>query len=501
MPLPIANFVEKSITTLTKADAKIPIVGAEACVITGRTHAAQKRGGKTEARERVIEESTGAVVWLWGVDWLNKIGDKIIDKTLSNNGKGVNVDVGEDALRKPFQNFIKSNEFNPNKISAKKLSMLKFGKVATSILIANGIMGFVVPPLNHKLTDYYAKKDKEKNTPTTNNKPNKTPQAQPVNRFENFKKDALNNKSNPSFKGGINTFTNFIENTNTGQLLSTDVGVLGGRVYNSRRKEEKIEAGFRDGASIYFYMWAQPHTRALLNKIETGRWDRLDPSSVNIVNQHIESALLENGQISVEEFKRKAFANENIHVDVDRFMQGKEAITLEQFKAVESSPEIQQRALKMSTLQPKQLDVSVLSKDQVIGIYQKGEINNPELLKPAYECFTNGNSSNPNKYVKNSKLVGLKKRMADYMSDICKAGEKNNGVIDKALLQKMKHKNLMFNGLNFLVGFGVAVTFLSHVIPKVQYAITKRMTGVDAFPGVYDYKNPTQNLNTAKKSK
>jgi len=498
MPLPIMNFVEKSVTTLTKADAKLPIIGAEACVITGRTHAAQKRGGKTEARERVIEESTGAVVWLWGVDWLNKLGDKIIDKTLKNNGKGVNVDVGEDALRKPFQNFIKNNEFNPNKISAKKLSMLKFGKVATSILIANGIMGFVVPPLNHKLTEYCIGKEKNSSTPEPSIKP--TQNTQKTNRFEEFKKDALTNKTNPSFKGGINTFTNFIENTNTGQLLSTDVGVLGGRVYNSRRKEEKIEAGFRDGASIYFYMWAQPHTRALLNKIETGRWDRLDPNSVNIVNQHLESTLLGNGQISVEEFRQKAFANESISVDINRFMQGKEAITLDEFKAIEKSPEIQQRALKMSTLQPKQLDVSVLSKDQVIGIYQKGEINNPELLKSAYEGFTNGNSSNPNKYVKNSKLVGLKKRMADYMSDICKAGEKNNGVIDKALLQKMKHKNLIFNGLNFIAGFGVAVTFLSHVIPKVQYAITKRMTGVDAFPGVYDFNNPTQNLNTKQKS-
>ena len=122
----------------------------------------------------------------------------------------------------------------------------------------------------------------------------------------------------------------------------------------------------------------------------------------------------------------------------------------------------------MSELQPKQLGMSVLSREQVKGIYQQGEINNPKLLKTAFENYTEGASSDPYKYVKNSKLEKLKGRMIDYIDDICKAGEKNGNKVDLKLLNKMKKKNMTFNGINFAVGFSVAALILSTLIPKFQ---------------------------------
>lgn len=498
MTVGLSNIIGKTITKMTMPDAKAPVVLLEAAVIGGRSRQAYKRGGVEETRERVIEETTGSIVWLWGVKAFNKIGDKLIAKSLGIDSKHANFDVGQDQLRKPFNNFINNKLLNPKNLTEKKISMLKFGKVAASVLAANYIIGFIVPPVNHKLTNYFSKKDKNHVVPVPHVYLGDTP---PKSKFDDFKdkvthKDDKDSQGNVQFKGGLNAFTNYIENTNTGQLLSTDLGVLGGRTYNARKKQEKIEIAVRDGGSIYFYMWSQDHTRALLNKIESGRWTRLDPSTVDIMHSHMAGMFSEpNSTMTVEEFRQAMKGKESTStIDLSKFFNEKqEAITLDHFKSVETNPEIQARALKMSELQPKQLGMSVLSREQVKGIYQQGEINNPKLLKTAFENYTEGASSDPYKYVKNSKLEKLKGRMIDYIDDICKAGEKNGNKVDLKLLNKMKKKNMTFNGINFAVGFSVAALFLSTLIPKFQYWITKKMTGVNAFPGTYEYEKQCEN--------
>ena len=55
----------------------------------------------------------------------------------------------------------------------------------------------------------------------------------------------------------------------------------------------------------------------------------------------------------------------------------------------------------------------------------------------------------------------------------------------------MKNKNLMLNGLNFIVGISFAVLFLSTLIPKFQQYVTRRVTGQEGFPGDDNFgKNP-----------
>ncbi len=498
----IGNFLGKAITVVTKPDAKLPIVALEATVVGGRTKKAYERGGVPEARERVIEETSGSIVWLWGVEAFNWIGDKIIGKILNTpikNKKRVrpDVDTGHDALRKPFNNFLKNKVLNPKNYSERAVSLMKFGKVAASVLAANYIIGFIVPPMNHKITNYFAKKDEAHIVPHID-------KTKVQNHFENFKEHVThkNNKSNsPAFKGGLNTFTNFIENTNTGQLLSTDLGVLGGRTYNARKKEEKVEIIVRDGGSIYFYMWSQGHTRAALNKLESGRWTRLDPNTAKIVHEHLTETLQKDGraQVPLSEFKQMVFGNPDAKVDLNKFFkEGEEVISLDKFNEVETNPEIRKRAQAMSELQPKQLDTSVLSKEQVADVYNNCELNSPKLLKKSYETYTNGASSNPNKFVKSKDLTKLKGRMKDYMADICKAAEKNGGNVDIKLLNKMKNKNLIYSGVNFVAGFAVASAFLSTFIPDIQYWITRKTTGRNDFPGTCNYaqKNNKQPVKT-----
>ena len=50
----------------------------------------------------------------------------------------------------------------------------------------------------------------------------------------------------------------------------------------------------------------------------------------------------------------------------------------------------------------------------------------------------------------------------------------------------MKTKNLVLSGLNFTAGFAVAAIFLSTLIPKFQYWVTRLKTGKDEFPGTYE---------------
>ena len=497
----LGNLLGKGITMATKQDALAPIIGLEGFVVTGRTAKAYKRGGVEEARERAIEETSGSLVWLGGVKGFNYLGNKAIAKLL-NVAKGADkkrldsaFDVGQDAVRKPFNNFVNNKLFNPKNFSKHALSMIKFGKVAASVLAANYIIGFVVPPLNHKITNSFKKQDKNHIVPHyrlvvqdgTQNK----------SRFNAFKTKITQNpttpQGQPAFKGGLNTFTNFMENTNMGQLLSTDLGVLGGRTYNARKKEEKVEIVVRDGGSIYFYMFAQDHVRAGLNKLESGRWERLDPTTANVLHNRLAGMFDKdhNATMSIEEFKQHVYGNETATstMDLNKFFGEKgEAITLDRFNEVETNPEIQARAAKMSTVQPQQQGKSVLTRAQVRGVYQGGELNNPELLKSAHELYTDGASSNPNKFVSYKKLEKLNGRMKDYVDDICKAAKKNGNKVDLKLLKKMKTKNMVYNGVNFVAGFSVAALFLSRLIPDIQYWITKKTTGVDAFPGTHDYQ-------------
>ena len=123
------------------------------------------------------------------------------------------------------------------------------------------------------------------------------------------------------------------------------------------------------------------------------------------------------------------------------------------------------------------------------------------MLQNVFDDFTGGNKKkgikgdyiNEYKYVSNKKLYKLKDEMAQYVDRICK--EAKDGKINKALLEKVQKKNLIYNGVNFLAGFAVAAAFLSTLIPKFQYYVTRKTTGVDAFPGVYDFDKKQEEID------
>ena len=496
--------ISKFITKMTKHDAMAPIVALEATVVSGRTYQAYKRGKGDEARERFIEETMGSITWLCGVKALNALGDKILAKILKNNR---NFDVGTDTvLRRPFDNFMK--KVNPKGFTPTGVALMKSGKVLTSILIANLIIGFVVPKLNQALT---RKVKHEQN------------QLKKAKEQKQDEKQIQNQAQNTAFKGGamgaINAFTNIIENTNTGQLLSSDVGTTGGRIYNARRNEERREIAIRDIGSIYFYMWATGHIGKLLNYVESGNARRLNPTTAGILDKYLNDFMDESGQseMSVEEFKKAVLGNQSevklpegipFETKKQSFMsklfkkQPLEVAKVSDLKNIINDEEIMQRIIGMSKLQPERAGDAVVTKQQIIDAFNKAEINNPELLQNVFSEFTGGKLKDASKsaveyvggastdefrFIKNKKLYKLKAEMEHYVEALCKMAK--NGKVDKKLIEAAKKKNITMSGINFAAGFLVSAAFLSTLIPKFQYYITRKRTGVDAFPGIYDYEH------------
>lgn len=493
----------KAITAMTKADALAPIVALEATVTGGRTIQAYKRGGKEEGRERIIEETTGAIVWLWGVKVLNEVGDKILGSYLKTPGK--TFDVGTDnVLRKPFENYMKYG--TQKKITPNKVAALKGIKVAASILIANLFVGFVVPSINHYITNTIRRDQKEKAIVEKQDNQNL---ETPVTTEEK----SADKSENPAFKGSavaaMNVFTNAIENTNTGKLLSTDFGVAGGRMVNARTKEERNEIAFRDLGSIYFYMWAKGHVGNLLNLAENGRATRLDPETTNIFHEHLQKFMdSKGGSLSVDEFKKLVQGVEDKTFKLPegiKFEEGKLSLfdklsnsisskKIEPLQVVKVSElegkfdaAIMSRIKEMSKLQPLREGEAVVTKQQIIDAMNVAEINDPKLLDKVFRNFTGDASVDPFKYVSNKKLYKLKSQMNDYVKDICKLAK--DGKVTKDVLDKAKRNNIMYNGINFASGFVVAALFLSTIIPKLQYLMTEKKTGLNVFPGTYDYEH------------
>lgn len=486
--------VSSFITKMTKPGAMAPIIALEATVTGGRTIQAYKRGGEDEARERFIEEATGAVVWLGGVKFLNDcVGDPILKKLF-----GANFDVGTDnVLRTPFENFMKKHP--QKRFSEKQVALIKASKVLASVVLADAFIGFVVPPLNQKLTRKLRNKAKEEQAKL----------AQDKLELSNKNDDKTEKANNLAFKGGIsaiNVFTNAIENTNTGKLLSTDVGLTGGRLYSARNNDERREIAIRDIGSIYFYMWAQGHVGNLLNLILIGKPTRLNPNTTALVHERLLSVLeSKGGEMSIEEFKSAVLGKTSSEVELPRginFESGKLSWFdnfMNKFRSVKAEPlqvakvddlkglfeeNIFTRIQEMSLLQPERKGIRVVTKQQIIDALNIAEINDPKFLDEVFTKFTGGASKDPFKFVSNSKLYDLKAEIEDYINLLCK--DAKEGKITKSALEKAKNKNLIGSGLNWAAGFAVAALFLSTIIPKIQYWVTRMKTGKNEFPGVAD---------------
>ena len=490
----------------------VPLIMLECFVTGGRTLQAYKRGGFEEARERCTEESVGAAFWFAGVKMFNHINDRIGKKIL--NLPTADFDADKDGVRDPLKNFLHDDKLNKLKAKAegktgkliqnltkKQIAVFKTLKIGSSILLANILVGLVVPKINQHITAVYHKKHFE-------DKNKQEEQISPIGNPLTMDRFMQKSEKRQVSFGAINYNTllsvaNKFENDPTYQLLSTDVGIAGGRAVSSRNEHERTEVLFRDLSSIYFYMFNMPNINRWLNQIEDGRKTRLDPVAAKQVTDALNSILAENqGKMSVKDFASKALGDNSNIGFIDKELLQKfdhhKTITLEAFKdylknhkrlSPESITKYTTLAEQMSKLQPEIEGIALLTKNQIKDIFREGIINRPDFLQNIFGVATQGDFTNKYKFVNYKELTSLKEDIYEYVSKIVDKAAKKGVDITSDILKKACRENFIKNTFNWGMGFATSAIFLSTLIPKMQYWITKMTTGQDKFPGTADYSN------------
>lgn len=494
----------------------IPLIMLECFVTGGRTIQAYKRGGFEEARERFTEESIGAAFWFAGVKMFNKMNDYIGKRILKLHT--TDFDADKDGVRNPLKNFMHDDKELKAKAKAagktgkliknltkEQIAVFKALKISSSIILANILVGLVVPKINQHITAVYHQKHFNNNNNNTRKLPQK-PLNSPYNQAMSMDKFIAKKEENNNVSFGMNysallTVANKFENDPTYQLLSTDVGIAGGRAISSRNNHERTEVLFRDLTSIYFYMFNMPNINRWLNQIEDGRKTRLDPVAAKQVTDHLENVLKENGgSLTPKEFSKQVFGdNTNVgYIDKELLQKFNEhkVITLDTFKdylnnhknfTKQDIQKYTELAEKMSKLQPEIEGVSLLTKNQIKDIFREGAVNMPEFLQNIYGVATQNAYKEKYKYVNYEEMKAIKEDIVHYVSQIINKAEKNGKNITVDILKKANRENFIKNTFNWGTGFAVSALFLSTLIPKMQYWITKMTTGQDKFPGTADY--------------
>lgn len=492
-----------------------PVILLEAFVEGGRTYQAYKRGGFTEARERLTEEMIGAAFWFSGVPLFNHLIDKHIGKKVFKLPE-TDFDTGKDNLRNPVKNYI--NKFqtqlkkNPEQ-AEKMIAKYKFGKVMTSIILANCLVGLVLPKVNQGITKYLLKKKpQEAEKPQETKEPQtKSGKQYSMDKFLNNDKDKVSFGMTPQTL--MSLAYNFENNPKYG-LLSTDLGVWVGRGACARNKYERTEVLFRDISSSYFYMFNMPVIAMLLNKIQDGKSTRLDPVAAQQVTDHMNEVLKANGgKMTPDAFKefvlgnpdKKAYITPTISkalrenkgvMEVDKFI---ELLNEVKAKYPEANiPKIKKLALGMSELQPKLNGKAMISEKQILDVFTDGAINMPEFLKNVFRCSTSDQNLFTGKiseagfdkdfvFISKETFTKKQKEIESYIETIIKKAK--NGEVTADLLKKVNRENYIKNATNWGIGFAISAAFLSTFIPKIQYWITRKATGSNTFPGTTDYSD------------
>lgn len=471
---PNSSFL-KGLSHFKNPDVVLPTLLIEACCTSGRTYQSYKRGGTLEAKERFREEATSAVFWLWGVKALNKIGDLIGEKILKL--KDIDVSVGKDALRDPSIHMSKGT------------LIYKFAKIITSVVLATGLIGFAVPKINHAITARALNKRKNEETSQSAQNANIIAFAD-----ETKTKNADKYMGNElSFKGSGN-LANFIakasynlENNNKWRLISTDTGMIAGRVANSRHPAEALEYTFRDTSSIYFYNFAAANMIFALNKLF--KTPDVHPKALAATTNYLLEQLRGKNMTGEDLLKslQKSISDsrfEKIKFDSDGTIKVREL--LKQYESLgfdkKNDRKIILESIRMSHLQPKLRGERVLSKQQLEDVFSANLTSNPKFLKNAINDATYGKALNPKKFVSAKTTQSIRESIDEYCIWIAKkAGSK---VIDENFIKNTYKKSIarttMFQAAGMLFSaFGLAI-----LIPKAQILLSQKVFGKKSFEDI-----------------
>ena len=147
----------------------------------------------------------------------------------------------------------------------------------------------------------------------------------------------------------------------------------------------------------------------------------------------------------------------------------------------------------MSELQPQLKGVSIITEAQARDVLNGGHINNPEFLREFFKNRFGNKFMDKYQYIAQNELDDVKKDLLNYVKAIVKKAQKTDAQeVTMQLLRKASNTNLKLNALNWGAGFATSALFLSTLIPKMQYLITKIRTGSNSFPGTAQFQEQEQ---------
>lgn len=409
----------------------------------GRARAGYKRGGIIEGAEKFRKEIFAALVWMFGIPLFKKLGDNICEHFLSipmaidfcKEGEGNN-------SIKDSVNFIKTHTKETagdcelakylipkfkNQDAEALIKKITAGKKVTAVaafLINCAAMGVILPKINQAITRKKLKEAKAKNF---------APKFSSFEEYRNKTRDEKNN-SDINFKGigKLGEFVYRMENDNVTRLVSTDVPMIIGRTLTSRNKYEALENFFMDTTSSYLYSFCAMHVQKLLrNKTK-------NPNTAPII--------------------------------AEKMMQNPNALK----HALDNLDEI------MSAEKPTGSEI----------LYTLFDDKN--LAKDIYENATYGRYGKINKFVKYKELDDIDSSVLALLKKIKENAQNKNlikedGTINleniKEYVKKINNKNIMF----LFLGLGVSIFGLAYLVPKLTFAITKKLTGKNEFVGIQNY--------------
>lgn len=462
--VPTIQDIAKITSKLQNPKSMLPVLLVESAVIAGRSYQGFKRGGKDELRERIFEETTTAAIWLGGVKALNEFGNFIGKKFLKLDK--LDYDVGKDALR------------NPSLSVPKSTAIFKFSKIAASVLLTTGFVGFVLPKIKQNMT----KKAKEKELANYIKVLGRAPT------MEEYIKSIREGKGAPNFKGGapawLTSVSHNLENHNIWRLMSTDAGIITGRVKSSRNKHEAREYLFRDLASMYFYMLALPNTLWLLNK--ASKTPKINPQAAFETQKYLTKKLGE-GKFSVAELKNLLLDKTLSHGMADIPFDKNGIVELDALKNI-LNPETFKKARSMSRLQPEMGGKRILSQLQMQDVLSNNWLSDPKYLSRMTMAATGGLSVKSSKFISKKEVDAVRQSADNFAQSLIDfARKKGVEQIDAKFVENFARRNILTSAGFTVVGLAISCVGLAFIVPKLQQLITYKATGENAFPGTHSY--------------
>ena len=438
----------------------IPIACIEGATIIGRSYRGYKRGGKEELAERVFEETACGAIWLVGAKYLNKginfIGEKVFKL------KDLDLDIGKDALRDPFENVSKGFR--------NKTGIFKVASIVTSIILSTGLMGIVIPKIRNKMS---AKKEAEKQAKLNaqNTEAPNTTENELLARENVSMNDFVKNSKSPNFKGigGLLTVAHNLENNGIVRLFSSDLGLTTCRAANARSADERVEFIFRDAASSYGYLGAAPTVIWALNKLTNTK--KIHPETLLTLRDNLKGKVGEG--IDLETFKKSTFEKTQLPEIFNSIKFEKDVVELESLRGL-LPDDLFKKAEELANLQPEKGGKKLLTSLQVKDIFSTSWLSSPELIKVATEKATYGASSDPRRFVSKKVVDGTRKSLDDFTESLYKWAKKQNiETITPEHIETFAKKNVLKATGFTVLGNAAAVFLLAIAIPKMQHLITE----------------------------